>query len=67
MSSQRPRVQAWKIVVPASQTTVRPRTHDGFEWLYVLAGRLRLVLGERMEVRADSGDAPTRPHHPHLE
>jgi transcriptional regulator with XRE-family HTH domain len=40
-------VQAWKIVVPASQTTPRPRTHDGFEWLYVLAGRLRLVLGDQ--------------------
>ena len=40
-------VQAWKIIVPASQTRPNPRTHDGFEWLYVLTGRLRLVLGER--------------------
>jgi transcriptional regulator with XRE-family HTH domain len=40
-------VQAWKIVVPAAQTTPTPRTHDGFEWLYVLSGRLRLVLGDR--------------------
>lgn len=23
-----------------------PRTHEGYEWLYVLNGRLRLVLGE---------------------
>jgi transcriptional regulator with XRE-family HTH domain len=23
-----------------------PRTHEGYEWLYVLSGRLRLVLGE---------------------
>ena len=22
------------------------RTHDGYEWLYVLSGRLRLILGE---------------------
>lgn len=22
-----------------------PRAHDGHEWIYVLAGRLRLVLG----------------------
>jgi mannose-6-phosphate isomerase-like protein (cupin superfamily) len=22
-------------------------THDGYEWLYVLAGELRLILGER--------------------
>jgi transcriptional regulator with XRE-family HTH domain len=40
-------VQAWKIVIPASQTRPNPRTHDGFEWLYVLAGRMRLVLGDR--------------------
>ena len=23
------------------------QTHEGYEWLYVLAGRLRLVLGDR--------------------
>lgn len=40
-------VQAWKIVVPASQSTPKPRTHDGFEWLYVLTGRMRLILGDR--------------------
>jgi transcriptional regulator with XRE-family HTH domain len=40
-------VQAWKIVIPASQTGPNPRTHDGFEWLYVLSGRMRLVLGDR--------------------
>jgi transcriptional regulator with XRE-family HTH domain len=40
-------VQAWKIVIPASQTTPEPRSHDGYEWLYVLSGRMRLVLGDR--------------------
>jgi transcriptional regulator with XRE-family HTH domain len=40
-------VQAWKIVIPKSQSTPSPRTHDGFEWLYVLSGRMRLVLGDR--------------------
>ena len=49
---------AWKIVIPASQSKPRPRTHDGYEWLYVLSGRMRLVLGdrpgERMHVRARS-------------
>ena len=40
-------VQAWKIVIPASQSTPSPRAHDGFEWLYVLTGRMRLVLGDR--------------------
>lgn len=40
-------VQAWKIVIPASQSDPQPRTHDGFEWLYVLSGRMRLVLGDQ--------------------
>ena len=40
-------VQAWKIVIPASQSEPNPRTHDGFEWLYVLSGRMRLILGDR--------------------
>jgi len=38
-------VQAWKIVIPARQSTPQPRSHDGYEWLYVLSGRMRLVLG----------------------
>ncbi len=40
-------VQAWKIVIPTSQSAPNPRAHDGFEWLYVLTGRMRLVLGDR--------------------
>ncbi len=40
-------VQAWKIVIPVSQSTPSQRTHDGFEWLYVLGGRMRLILGDR--------------------
>lgn len=38
--------QAFKIHIPASDRKVSPRTHEGFEWLFVLEGRLRLVLGE---------------------
>jgi len=40
-------IQAWKIVIPANQTKPAPRAHDGYEWLYVLTGRMRLVLGDR--------------------
>src|SRR3954466_14725023 len=40
-------VQAWKIVIPKSQSKPSPRTHDGYEWLYVLTGRMRLVLGDQ--------------------
>lgn len=40
-------IQAWKIIVPSSQSTPSPRAHEGFEWLYVLSGRVRLVLGDQ--------------------
>ncbi|GAA1530986.1 XRE family transcriptional regulator [Kribbella lupini] len=38
--------QAWKIVVPAGKVVPELRAHDGHEWIYVLSGRLRLVLGD---------------------
>ncbi|MEU6347283.1 XRE family transcriptional regulator [Streptomyces sp. NPDC046977] len=37
-------LQAWKVIIPAAQREPEPRVHEGHEWLYVLAGRLRLVL-----------------------
>lgn len=40
-------LQPYKMVVPADRTDPEPRTHEGYEWLYVLAGRLRLVLAGR--------------------
>ncbi len=40
-------IQAWKIVIPTGQSDPAPRTHDGFEWLYVLSGRMRLVMGDQ--------------------
>jgi len=40
-------MQAWKIVIPTSKVTPEPRSHDGHEWIYVLSGHVRLVLGEQ--------------------
>jgi quercetin dioxygenase-like cupin family protein len=40
-------MQVWKIVIPAGNTNPEPRAHDGQEWIYILSGRLRLVVGER--------------------
>jgi len=40
-------MQAWKIVIPTSKVTPEPRAHDGYEWIYVLSGRMRLVLGHQ--------------------
>lgn len=38
-------VQAWKIVIPVNKVHPEARAHDGHEWIYVLSGRVRLVLG----------------------
>ena len=47
LSSRAGGVQAFKHVIPAGKPREpAPQTHEGYEWLYVLDGRLRLVLGE---------------------
>ncbi len=48
-------VQAWKIIIPITQTEPVPKAHEGYEWLYVLSGRMRLVLGDHDHV-LDSGE-----------
>jgi transcriptional regulator with XRE-family HTH domain len=41
-------IQAYKLVIPAGDDRREPdlQTHDGYEWIYVLNGRLRLILGD---------------------
>jgi len=41
-------LQAYKVVIPASRAHQEPelQVHEGYEWLYVLSGQVRLVLGE---------------------
>lgn len=41
-------IQAYKFILPAGRDDAEPdlRTHEGYDWVYVLDGRLRLVLGE---------------------
>jgi transcriptional regulator with XRE-family HTH domain len=41
-------IQAFKQIFPPSIPTceLQQQTHEGYEWLYVLSGRLRLLLGE---------------------
>ncbi len=41
-------LQAFKTVLPPSPADATPdlRSHEGHDWLYVLDGRLRLVLGD---------------------
>ena len=42
-------LQAYKQTFPPRSRTgdLEQKTHDGYEWLYVLSGRLRLLLGAR--------------------
>ncbi|WP_423917980.1 helix-turn-helix domain-containing protein [Frigoribacterium sp. 2-23] len=49
-------LQAVKMSIRRSDTTPTPQTHTGFEWLFVLSGRLRLVLGETDTV-LEAGEA----------
>jgi len=45
-------VQAWKILIPAGQSQPELKSHEGYEWIYVLAGKMRLILGEHDLVMA---------------
>ncbi|MDX8029210.1 helix-turn-helix domain-containing protein [Lentzea sp. BCCO 10_0856] len=51
-------VQAFKMLIPATPEPLEPtlQTHDGFEWLYVLNGRLRLVLDD-LDLTVSAGEA----------
>jgi transcriptional regulator with XRE-family HTH domain len=43
-------MQAWKIIIPTTKITPEPRTHDGHEWIYVLSGHMRFVLGDQDQI-----------------
>lgn len=50
-------LRAYKqILPPAPDVVPEQRVHDGYEWLYVLSGRLRLLLGEH-DVVLTAGEA----------
>ncbi|HEX2054468.1 MAG TPA: XRE family transcriptional regulator [Actinomycetota bacterium] len=42
-------IQAYKLVIRGGKRRREPdlKTHEGYEWVYVLSGRLRLILGEQ--------------------
>lgn len=49
-------IQAFKLIIPISRREPEPKTHDGYDWLYVLNGRLRLILGEH-DLLLEPGEA----------
>ena len=42
-------LQAYKMIIPGARRSALPdpQSHEGYEWIYVLNGHLRLVLGEQ--------------------
>jgi transcriptional regulator with XRE-family HTH domain len=47
LSRQPTGLQAFKHLIPPGPVQEPdPKTHEGYEWLYVISGRLRIVLGE---------------------
>ncbi|MGW2090409.1 helix-turn-helix domain-containing protein [Streptomyces sp. NPDC001880] len=59
-------VQAHKLLIaPRPGTEPELKTHEGFEWLYVLAGRLRLLLGDQSLVLKPGEAAEFDTHVPH--
>jgi transcriptional regulator with XRE-family HTH domain len=60
-------LQAFKVVIPGSEfgREPDPKTHAGYEWLYVLNGRLRLILGTDDLVMKPGEAAEFDTHLPH--
>ncbi|MEU4422025.1 XRE family transcriptional regulator [Actinoplanes sp. NPDC024001] len=51
-------LQAFKQILPPDPAgcDLEQKTHEGYEWLYVLSGRVRLVLGEH-DIVLEPGEA----------
>ncbi|WP_018639773.1 helix-turn-helix domain-containing protein [Parafrankia elaeagni] len=60
-------LQAFKMIVPARRPvcTAEQRSHEGYAWIYVLSGRLRLALGEHDMTLAAGEVAEFDTHVPH--
>lgn len=49
-------VQAYKVIIPVRRSAPSLKTHEGYEWVYVLNGELRLLLGDQ-DFRLKPGEA----------
>lgn len=60
-------LQAYKQIIPAHWPAGEPQrqVHEGYEWLYVLSGRLRLLLGEHDVILTAGEVAEFDAHVPH--
>lgn len=60
-------LQAFKQILPAEPNDLAPdpRSHEGYHWLYILDGRLRLVLGDQDLILTPGEVAEFDTHLPH--
>ncbi|MGW7274597.1 helix-turn-helix domain-containing protein [Streptomyces sp. NPDC054864] len=58
-------LQAHKVIIPPQRRTPGQRTHEGYEWIYVLNGRLRLVLDDQDLVLTEGESAEFDTRVPH--
>ena len=60
-------VQAYRALIPPHLPNRRPerKSHEGYEWMYVLSGRLRLLLGDHDVVLTAGEVAEFDTHVPH--
>ena len=60
-------LRAYKLVLApdSAERTLEPQVHEGYEWMYVLSGRIRLVLGEHDLVLSEGEVAEFDTRTPH--
>lgn len=60
-------IQAHKVVIPPADPHTVPKlaTHEGYEWLYILNGSVRLILGDQDLVLNPGEAAEFDTHTPH--
>lgn len=65
LSRQQGGPRAYKLIISAQDEEPRLRVHGGYEWLYVLSGRLRIKLGDHDFVMGPGEVAEFDCHTPH--
>ena len=58
-------MQAYKMLIPPGEPVGEQQSHEGYDWMYVLAGQLRLRLGELDLVLSSGEVAEFDTHTPH--
>src|SRR5215207_7362126 len=58
LTRHNPELHAFKMVLPGHPPTapIERRSHEGYDWIYVLSGRVRLALGDE-EIVLEPGEA----------